>query len=179
MNTKAVIHIVLLAAVLFFCASLTVAAVRSVWAVNDGEKIARDDLNNPNKSTNSAWDGHRIKIFGARNEIIAFQLIVETDSKGIDRLSVALAALSQQGRKGRINYTPPVLDPTNYVNRPIQLFSENYMNVALPSHAEWVYQVDSPAAPKNPTGWKPVQLVPENARSGRGGFPLNVPANLN
>ena len=24
--------------------------------------------------------------------------------------------------------------------------------------------------PKDPTGWKPVQLVPENARAGLGGF---------
>jgi len=179
MRRKAAIHIALIGSVFLFCASLAAAAVRSVWAVNDGEKIARDDLNNPNKSTNSAWDGHKIKIFGARNEIIAFQLIIETDSKGIDRLTVALAGLSQNGGKARINYTPPALDPTNYVNRPIQIFSVNYMNVETASHAEWVYQVDSPAAPKNPTGWKPVQLVPENARNGRGGFPLNVPANSN
>ena len=150
------------------------AAVRSVWAVNDGEKIARDDLNNPNKSTNSAWDGHKIKIFGARNEIIAFQLIIEADNNGINRLTVALPGLSQKGGKARITYTAPALDPTNYVGRPIQIFSVNYMNVETPSHAEWVYQVDSPAAPKNPTGWKPVQLIPENARSGRGGFPLRV-----
>src|SRR5207247_29235 len=32
----------------------------------------------------------------------------------------------------------------------------------------------SPAAPADTTGWKPVQLVPENARRGRGGFPLHV-----
>ena len=179
MRTRAAILIFLLGTVFLLGASLTAAAVRSVWAVNDGEKIARDDLNNPNKPTNSAWDGHKIKIFGARNEIIAFQLIIETDSKGIDRLSVALPVLSQKGGKARINYTPPALDPTNYVNRPIQIFSENYMKVETASHAEWVYPVDSPAAPKNPTGWKPVQLVPENARSGRGGFPLNVQANSN
>ena len=36
----------------------------------------------------------------------------------------------------------------------------------MPSHAEWVYQPGSPAAPKDPTGWKPVQLVPENANEG-------------
>jgi hypothetical protein len=35
-------------------------------------------------SNNTAWDGHKIKIFGARNEIIAFQLIVEADKEGID-----------------------------------------------------------------------------------------------
>ncbi|HEX3250874.1 MAG TPA: glycoside hydrolase domain-containing protein [Pyrinomonadaceae bacterium] len=182
MKTRSAIRVVLIIAVgvaCLLCASFTPAAVRSVWAVNDGEKIARDDLNNPNKSTNSVWDGHKIKIFGARNEIIAFQLIIEADNNGIDRLTVALPELSQKGGKARINYTAPALDPTNYSGRPIQIFSVNYMNVETASHAEWVYPVDSPAAPKNPTGWKPVQLIPENARSGRGGFPLKVPGDSN
>jgi hypothetical protein len=53
------------------------------------------------------------------------------------------------------------------------------MNVEVASHAEWVYTVGSPAAPKDPTGWKPVQLIPENARAGLGGFPLRVAANQN
>ena len=168
-----------IAAVFFFCTPATPAAVRSVWAVNDGEKIAHDDFNNPNKSTNSAWDGRKIKIFGARNEIIAFQLIIEADNNGIDRLTVALPWLAQKGGKARINYTAPAVDPTNYAGRAIQIFSVNYMNVQTASHAEWVYAVNSPAAPRNPTGWKPVQLIPENARAGRGGFPLKVPGDSN
>ena len=53
------------------------------------------------------------------------------------------------------------------------------MNVEVPSHADWVYKPDSPAAPKDPTGWKPVQLIPENARAGLGGFPLRVGGGLN
>jgi glycosyl hydrolase family 123 len=154
-------------------------SVRAVWAVNDGEKIERDDLNNSNKAANSAWDGHNVKIFGARNEIIAFQLIVETDDKGVAALSVALPELRQTGGPGTIKYLVPQLDPTLYRERPIQIFSVNYMNVEQPSHAEWVYQQGSPAAPKDPTGWKPVQLVPENARVGRGGFPLKVSGNSN
>src|SRR4029453_5386713 len=76
--------------------------------------------------------------------------------------------------KAKIAYTAPVTDPTKYVGRPIQIFSVNYMNVETASHAEWVYKPGSPAAPKDPTGWKPVQLVPENARAGRGGFPIKV-----
>ncbi|HEY6216613.1 MAG TPA: hypothetical protein VIW74_08090, partial [Pyrinomonadaceae bacterium] len=152
-------------------------SVRVIWAVNDGEKVERDDLNNPNKSSNSTWDGHKIKIFGARNEIIAFQVIVETDQDGATALSVALPELRQGTTK--IKYVAPQLDPTIYAHRPIQIFTANYMNVEQASHAEWVYQQGSPAAPKDPTGWKPVQLVPENARKGRGGFPLNVPANSN
>jgi len=150
------------------------ASVRNIWAVNDGEKVERDDLENPNKSSNSVWDGHRIKIFGARNEVIAFQVIVEAGSDGIQKLTVALPELRQQGGKDRITYSPPALDPTDYVGRPIQLFSLNYMNVVAGSHAGWVFKPGSPAAPKDPLGWKPVQLVPENARTGRGGFPLRV-----
>ena len=53
------------------------------------------------------------------------------------------------------------------------------MNVTTPSHASWVYDRDSPAAPPDPTGWKPVQLVPENARAGRGGLPIAVSPNQN
>jgi glycosyl hydrolase family 123 len=161
-----------------FFAPPAAAAVRAIWAVNDGEKIERDDLNNPNKSSNSAWDGKRIKIFGARNEIVAFQLIIEADSDGIRRLTATLPELVLNGTT-EIKYTAPVADPTNYVGRPIQIFSVNYMNVQTPSHAEWVYANNSPAAPKDPTGWKPVQLVPENARVGRGGFPLSVLPNSN
>jgi hypothetical protein len=163
---------------LFFSLS-ALASVKHVWAVNDGEKVERDDLNNPNKSSNSAWDGRKIKIFGARNEIIAFQLIVEAGSDGIQKLTTSLSDLRQQGGRATIVYSSPALDPTNYVGRPIQLFSINYMNVAVASHAEWVFKPSSPAAPKDPTGWKPVQLVPENAMAGRGGFPLQVAPSQN
>jgi hypothetical protein len=150
------------------------ASVHYIWAVNDGEKIERDDLNNPNRIKNSAWDGHKIQIFGARNEIIAFQLIVEAGQDGINQLTVSLPELAEQGSKARIKYAAPAADPTIYVDRPISIFSVNYMNVETASHAEWVYQPGTPTAPKDPTGWKPVQLIPENARSGRGGFPIKI-----
>lgn len=163
----------------FFLVPTASASIRAIWACNDGEKIERNDLRNSNKQVNSTWDGQTIKIFGARNEIIAFQLIIEADSDGIDQLTVTLSQLAQPTGKGSINYTAPTLDPTNYVGRPIQIFSVNYMNVEQASRAEWVYLQGSPAAPKDPTGWKPVQLIPENARKGRGGFPLKVPGNSN
>src|SRR6476619_5425099 len=101
---------------LLFCLYLlfvpmTHGAIRTIWAVNDGEKIERDDLNNPNKQTNSAWDGSKVKIFGARNEIIAFQLIIEADKDGVNRLNVNLPQLVQKGGKEKISYTAPTIDP--------------------------------------------------------------------
>lgn len=153
--------------------------VPTIWAVNDGEKVERDDLNNPNKTGNSAWDGRKIKIFGARNEVIAFQVIVEAGSDGIKQLTVTLPELRHATGRATIAYAPPTADPTNYVGRPIQLFSVNYMHVEMPSHAKWVFTPGSAAAPQDPTGWKPVQLVPENAKRDRGGFPLSVNAAQN
>jgi hypothetical protein len=154
------------------CPVLAHAGVRRIWIVNDGEKIERDAVAHPAAARNSAWDGRTGHIFGARNEIVAFQLIVEADRRGVHSLSVKLPALSSAA--DRIVYRAPAIDPTDYVDRPIEIFTEHYMDVTTPSHASWVYDRDSPAAPSDPTGWKPVQLVPENARAGRGGFPVTV-----
>src|ERR1041385_1905535 len=94
---------------LLFCYVMFVpsalCSVRTILAVNDGEKVERDDLNNPNKRANSVWDGQKVKIFGARNEIIAFQLIIEADQDGINRLGVTIPQLAQKGGKTRIVYT--------------------------------------------------------------------------
>jgi hypothetical protein len=161
-----------LALALSLCPALAHGGVRRVWIVNDGEKIERDAVAHPAAVRNSAWDGRAGRIFGARNEIVAFQVIVEADARGIHALSVRLPALSAASE--RIVYRPPAEDPTDYVDRPIQIFTEHYMEVTTPSNASWVYDRTSAAAPQDPTGWKPVQLVPENAHAGRGGLPVIV-----
>ena len=154
------------------------AAARAIWAASDGDKVDRDDRRHPARDGNSVWDGRRVRIFGARNEIIAVQVIVEADGNGITRLSAALRELKTAGGS-RIVYRAPALDPTDSVDRPIALFVEHYMHVPVASHAGWVYAPGSPAAPRDPTGWKPVQLVPERARPDRGGLPIRVGPNEN
>lgn len=159
--------------------SVPVPGLSRAWAVNDGEKVEKDDLSHPAQQQNSAWSGEKIKLFGARNEIVAFQLVVESDGSGIDGLTVSLPEIAERGGDAKITYQPPGSDPTDYVGRPIQVFVENYMNVEEASTAGWVYDPDGPAAPSDPTGWKPVQLVPENAKEGRGGLPIDVPPQQN
>ena len=153
----------------------TFAGVASVWAIHDGAKIEQDDLKNPQKNSNSAWDGKTVRLFGARNEVLAFQVLVEADAKGIKALSARLPELVQAGGRAKISYTPPAADPTQYVGRNIQVFSVHYMNVTKATAAPWIYRAGTPSAPKDPLGLKPVQLVPENAKAGKGGIPLTVP----
>jgi hypothetical protein len=159
------------------CAGDVQAGVRRIWAVHDGEKVERDASNHPASARNAAWDGRVVRLFGARNEVVAFQVIVEADAGGIQELSVRLPELVSS--RDRIRYAQAAPDPTDYAGRPLQIFAVNYMHVAVPSHASWVYERGSAAAPADPTGWKPVQLVPEYARRGRGGLPIAVRAHEN
>ena len=52
------------------------ASVRHVWAVNDGEKVERDDLDNPNKNR-----GQRR---GGSNQIVAFTPLVPPAAPGVN-----------------------------------------------------------------------------------------------
>lgn len=161
-------------ALLLACAGSARAGVASLWAVHDGEKVAPDERNHAAKARNTVWDGRRVTLFGARNEIVAFQVIVEADARGIDALSLSLPELRLRGGGSRIRYAPPGADPTNSAGRPIQIFSVRSMRVTEESHASWVWTPGGPGAPRRTIGWQPVQLVPENARPGRGGLPLRV-----
>lgn len=149
------------------------ADIRAVWAAHDGLGLERDAVSNPARAGNAAWDGHAVSLVGARNEIVAFQLIVEADARGIDALTVSLPQLAG-GNGAALRYRAPDPDPSISRDRPIQLYVVHYMRVTEESHAEWVWKPGGVAAPRDTLGWKPVQLVPENARAGHGGFPVRV-----
>ena len=146
-----------------------------VWAVSDGEKIERDDLASPLRARNSVWDGRRVRLFGARNEVVAFQVIVEADARGHRRRSrLALPELRRRGGARRIALRAAGRrsQPTT-VGRPIQIFSVHYMNVTQTTPRGLGLEAGQPGrARATRSGWKPVQLVPENARAG----PRRLPA---
>ena len=61
--------------------------------------------NHPASARNAVWDGRVVRLFGARNEIIAFQVIVEADGAASAQLSVRLPELVSA--TDRITYQPP------------------------------------------------------------------------
>src|SRR5437016_5225225 len=68
--------------------------IKNIWALGDGEKVFRDDRNHPDKNGNFTWDGKAIHLKGLYNEVLAFQVIVETGvapAKGIELSIGALA----------------------------------------------------------------------------------------
>jgi len=151
----------------------------AVWAVDDGEKIRREDLNHPLKQSpnNPVWDGTRIQLFGARNEIIAFQLILEADSHGAQDVDVRLPALVN-GAYRIANSGPWLADPYDYRGKRIAFFTQHYLPIEEASRGGTAW--DSAAAPEGTyTGWAPDALIPFEAAQGMGGAPFSIPAENN
>jgi hypothetical protein len=72
-----------------------IKGIKRVWALDDGEKIKREDINNPLASdlNNAVWKDNKINLFGCRNEIIAFQLIIQAEKDGADDVNVSISSL--------------------------------------------------------------------------------------
>ena len=104
------------------------AGLASVWAVDDGEKIFRDDIASPLKGGNSVWDGSSVALFGARNEIVAFQLILEADGSGASDVDVAVSDLTNGG--STIAGSHPLPAANDYVGVGVELFTEHYLDVS-------------------------------------------------
>ncbi len=101
----------------------------AVWANDGGEKIVKDELRasrDIEATTNSVWDGEKIRIFGAKNEVVSFNLIIEADEQDLTNVTVAFDELTNpQGE--RIETTGN--DVFNWTNRNIELFFVRYLEI--------------------------------------------------
>ncbi|MGA9120170.1 MAG: carbohydrate binding domain-containing protein [Bacteroidota bacterium] len=168
---------------LLFCSCAKTVAqpgVTRVWAIDDGEKVKQDDLTNPAKTgvNNPVWDGSRITLFGAKNETVAFQLILEASGTGASNVNVVLDSL--------VNGTAVITNtgsagPFYYVGRRIDLFVEHYTNVTQRSPYTGGYGFSNARALPDDDflGWIPDALVPFEApvkspAHGQGGAPFPI-----
>ncbi len=155
---------------LVLVSALARAEVGRVWAANDGEKVYRFDSDHPAREGNSVWDGRTIRLRGLRNEVVAFQIIVETDHRGAENLEVAVHAPVHQTSGAVIQGSPSGYGPQG----GIEVFSQHYLHVQRPTPPGWFYGSEA-SAPPRPTGWIPDPLIPPSAVRGRGGFPVTLP----
>ncbi|SFS68975.1 DUF4091 domain-containing protein [Paenibacillus sp. BC26] len=148
----------------------------SVWAVNDGEKVLKEDLENPNRNGNSVWDGSLIRLFGARNETVAFQVIVEAGSTEVAGLYVEMSELvhAEFGECRIENAATLDEDPSNSVGRRIEVFTQHYLYVSpdLGTAPQWFYAESAP--PLHRSGWIPDALIPADAKPRLGGQPVHI-----
>ena len=75
-------------------------AISAVWANDGGDKVTQDELRartGRRPVLNRLWDGSRIRLFGARNEVLAFNLVLEAAEQPANGVSVRLDGLAGPG----------------------------------------------------------------------------------
>ena len=150
--------------------------VTGVWAVDESEKVRQDDLDHwaESSSENKVWDGRTIRIEGARNEVIGFQVILEANGSGAPNVDVRFDSL----RNG--NYVLKNRDsaagPFDFIGKRIEMFAESYVEVK--ERGDWWLASARPLPDELHTGWIPDALVPLATRgmfeNGAGGRPFEI-----
>ncbi|MGE5784730.1 MAG: hypothetical protein ACM3ZE_09065, partial [Myxococcales bacterium] len=169
-GTQPIVKVLVGALVMVSLPERAAAEIAAIWALDDGTKIKATETSHPLKRGNGVYDAVRrqVSLFGARNEVVAFQVILEGGAEQTKDVRVQL------DRLGPIHNFGLSTDPDAYfLGRRIELFAEHYLNVTNRSHA-LAWEPGSAAEPAGMTGWIPDALIPiqDDAR-------LVVPANQN
>jgi hypothetical protein len=75
-------------------------SISEVWANEGGDKVTQDELRATGHASavvNSVWDGHCIKTFGAKNEVVSFNVVLEAATAKAAKVSVSLGNLTGPG----------------------------------------------------------------------------------
>jgi hypothetical protein len=175
-----IVRLIVMAGTIFmFVACGKPSGIMRVWAVDDGEKIKQEDITNTLASDekNSVWQNNTVNIFGGRNEIVAFQLILQADASGAKDVNVTVSDLINGSSSIPGSEAGPA-DPFDYRGRNTELFTEHYLNMIKRSPPLWFF-ADSSAPSAYYTGWVPDCLIPFSATPGKGGAPFSIEANKN
>jgi hypothetical protein len=142
------------------------AQAAKVWAIDDGEKIRRDDTALPFQrgAENPVWKpGQPIRLFALRDEVVAFQIVVEADAAPLYGVTVALAPLEGAGGEAI----------------RIERFVEHFFEIKRPSSTggkdySLGWASGSGPAPGRYTGWMPDALIPVELAPAWSPFPMRI-----
>lgn len=102
-----------------------------IWANEGGDKVTQDELRaskKPSAVLNSVWDGTTISVFGARNEIVAFNLILEAPFYTIEDTRVSFDTLN--GSEGFVIQNSTTANELfDWTERNIELFFVGYLEI--------------------------------------------------
>jgi hypothetical protein len=106
--------------------------ITAVWANTGEDKVTQDELRGTRGTTslvNSAWTGTRVSLFGAKNEVVAFDLILEAANTTASNVTVQFDTLT--GPNGaQIKSAPTTASGVfDWVNRDIELFYVRYLDI--------------------------------------------------
>ena len=105
--------------------------ITAIWANNGEDKVTRDELRATRGTNvnNQAWDGSKILIFGGRNEVVAFNVILEAGTAGASNVAVSFNSLN--GPAGATIASLPATGNGvfDWTQRNIELFYVRYLQI--------------------------------------------------
>ena len=113
-------------------ASVASSNIAQVWANEGGDKVTRDELratDDPNAVHNSLWDGTTISLFGARNEVVNFNLVLEAPWAEATDVNVSLTSLTGPGGASITTTTASGDGVFDFVGRHVELFYVRYLEI--------------------------------------------------
>ncbi len=130
--------------------------ISAAWANDGGDKITQDELRateNAQAVHNSVWDGTTIRVFGAQNESVSFNLILEAANTAANNVTVALSPLN--GPNGAVIESQPTSGDGvfNWTQRPVELFYVRYLKIeglSLLSYNPWYDERHVPERMRRP-----------------------------
>jgi len=154
----------------------------AAWACSEGTEVKQDQQAHWSRyifADNAVWNGTTIAVHGARNEVVAFQVIVSSGTSQQTDISVSLDELATNG------YTieNSSADPLQYVGRNIEIFVEHYVEWTACLSASGDSPIQSSVVPDDSVwdGFRADALIPIEAPSGtydhgQGGCPVTIAA---
>src|SRR3982751_4836408 len=141
------------------------ASISAIWVNDGGDKVTQDELrvtqhkeNLTGKVINRTWDGTTIHLYGARNEIVSFNLVLEAPTAKAANVSVSFDKLS--GPNGAVIQNDTVASGNgvfSWVGRPIELFYVRYLKIDGLSYFAYVPSGDKTVPIRfqqlNGSGW--------------------------
>lgn len=104
----------------------------NVWANEGGDKVTQDEMRascDAASTIGRTWDGNAVKVWGGKNEVVGFNLVLESAAQDLHNVSVSFNQLN--GPNGATIVSTPS-GPSgifNWVNRPIELFYLRYVQI--------------------------------------------------
>ena len=106
--------------------------ISALWANDGGDKVPQEEIRVKSGAAvpkNSVWTGDKVKLFGAKNEVVAFNLVLEAASLPAENVSVAFSKLT--GPHGSIIGSVPAIHDHvfDWTQRNIELFFIRYLKI--------------------------------------------------
>lgn len=112
--------------------------ITGVWANDGGDKVTQDELRSTNcvenltgSIINRTWNGATIQLYGARNEMVSFNLVLEAKHAPAKNVSVTFDTLTSSDQTSTIRSIPAATKDGvfSWVDRPIELFYTRYLQI--------------------------------------------------